>query len=205
MRKDEDLPVLRRRMFLDDLLKPLQLLVIDINLVRGVGSIPEDCGAQAHYEGLLGNLVAELRRLLAQYAQIGFEVLLVCGELVNALKVVVPADNVILCPKAVQVFLDQFEAGGRAREELSRLRAVLGLAQVSERNQEGAHRLRQDLLHMLAPLIGVVHVARINVQVAQDAQCEGRRVVFRKLELGRNLLHGCCLHGHCDRTPTGAT
>ena len=63
------------RVRLDRVDPPLELLLIHEDLVRGVLRIAEDRRADANDEGLLGDLVAELRRLLAEARQVSLEVL----------------------------------------------------------------------------------------------------------------------------------
>mmetsp|Transcript_104045 Transcript_104045/g.279485 ORF Transcript_104045/g.279485 Transcript_104045/m.279485 type:complete len:543 (+) Transcript_104045:119-1747(+) len=139
VREAEDLPTFLIRMLLDDLLEPLQLLLIDGDLVRGVLRRAECSRAQAHDQDLLGDHVSELWRLLAQVVQVGLEILLIRAELVDALQVVISAHNVKLRTEAIQELARHLEALGGAREELLGLVAILGLAQVSQGDNKRAH------------------------------------------------------------------
>ena len=92
------------------------------------------------------------------------EVLLVGLELIDALEVVVAADDVEGHAEAVEVVAHQLEALRRARVELFGFGAVLGLAQIAERHEEvGVRRF-----HVLPPLQEVLRVARVHVEVAED-------------------------------------
>ena len=84
-------------MRLDGLDKPVKLLLVHGHLVRGVGGAAEGRGAEAHDKDLGGDLVAELGGLLAEDLEICLQVGLVGLELVDALEVVVPANDVVPC------------------------------------------------------------------------------------------------------------
>ena len=148
----EDLPAVTRRVIGDGLLEPRDLLVVHHHLVRRVLRRAELGRAEADDERLVSDLVAELRRLLAELAQVDLEVGLVREELVDALQVVVAAHHVELRPEAVEEVMRELEALGGAREERSRAGAVLGLTEVAERDHElGRVRRREDLLEVVAP------------------------------------------------------
>ncbi len=68
--------------------------------------------------------MAELRRVLAQVMEVRLQVLGVGVELVDALEVVVAADDVERDAGAVEVISDSFEARRRAGVELFAFRAV---------------------------------------------------------------------------------
>ena len=55
----------------DGLLEPLKLLVVDEDLVRRVLCRAEHGRSHAHDQSLVGDLVAELRRLLAEIFEVG--------------------------------------------------------------------------------------------------------------------------------------
>mmetsp|Transcript_26417 Transcript_26417/g.57363 ORF Transcript_26417/g.57363 Transcript_26417/m.57363 type:complete len:250 (-) Transcript_26417:69-818(-) len=160
-------------MCLDGLLKPLELLLVNVHLVRGVGGIAEHRRADAHNQRLRGHHVGELGGLLAEDAQVRLKVLLVRLELVDALEVVVAAHNVEGDAKAVKILAHQREALTCARVQLLGLGAVLRLAEVTKGDEEGVGGVLEDGLHVLTALEGVLQVTRVHVQIAQDAQGEG--------------------------------
>jgi len=65
VRENEDLPVLFGRVSLHKILEPVNLFLIDRDLVTRVDRIPEQGASHAHEEGLLGDLAAKVGRLLA--------------------------------------------------------------------------------------------------------------------------------------------
>ena len=171
VREAEDVPAVLGRVLGNLLLEPRDLRVVDDDLVRGVLRRAELGRAEADQHRLLGDLVRELRRLLvavldaAELAQVRLEVGLVGEELVDALEVVVAADDVELLAVAVEVLGRQLVALGRAREERARAGAVLGLAEVAERhNKLVGVRLVEDLLEVVTALEGVVKIARVELR-----------------------------------------
>ena len=63
--EDEDLPAVCGRVRRDDVLEPLELLVVDGDLVARVLGGAEDRRAEADAQGLLGDLPLELHGRLA--------------------------------------------------------------------------------------------------------------------------------------------
>ena len=63
--EDEDLPAVCGRVRRDKVLEPLELLVVDGDLVARVLGGAEDRGAEADEQGLLGDLPLELHGRLA--------------------------------------------------------------------------------------------------------------------------------------------
>mmetsp|Transcript_64610 Transcript_64610/g.140648 ORF Transcript_64610/g.140648 Transcript_64610/m.140648 type:complete len:204 (+) Transcript_64610:1132-1743(+) len=175
--EDENLPIIIRWVFPDDFLKPVQLLLIDVDLVRGVWGIAERSRSQAHEEGPFSHFVAEVRGLLPHQPQVGLHICLIGLELIDSLEIVVTADDVILHIKAVEKVTGQLEAGRGSREDLLRLRAILGLTQVSQRDEERVDGLPKGLFHVLAPLEGVVQIPRVQMQIPKDSECEDRWIV----------------------------
>ena len=90
--------------------------------------------------------------------------LLVGRKLVDALEVVVAADDVEGRAEAVEEILGELEALRRPREELLRLRAVLRLAQVTERDDERVRGALEVLVDVLTAQVGVVEVARVQLR-----------------------------------------
>lgn len=89
-------------------------------------------------------------------------------ELVYALKVMVAANDVVALAKAREEVAGELEALGGASEERAAASAVLGLAKVTERDDElGGVALREDLLEVLTALEGVVEVARVELSSTQ--------------------------------------
>mmetsp|Transcript_13471 Transcript_13471/g.52928 ORF Transcript_13471/g.52928 Transcript_13471/m.52928 type:complete len:586 (+) Transcript_13471:1619-3376(+) len=170
VREAEDLPAVLEGVLLDGLHEPVELLLVDGHLVRGVLRVAELRGPEADDESLGGDLVAELRGLLAHVLEVRLEVLGVGGELVDALEVVVAADDVVLVAEAVEELAHHLEAVGGAGEELLGLVDVLGLAEVAEGDEEGVGRLVEDLLDVIAALVRVLGVARVHVEVAEDGE-----------------------------------
>ena len=170
VREAENLPPVLVRVLLHGLDEPVELLLVHRHLVRGVRGVAELRRAEADDERLGRDLVAKLGGLLAHVLQVRREVLLVRGELIDALEVVVAADDVVLVPEPVEELADHLEALGGAREQLLGLGAVLGLAEIAQGHQEGVGGLVQDLLDVLATLVRVLDVAGVHVQVTEDRQ-----------------------------------
>jgi hypothetical protein len=95
MREHEDLPALLRRVLLEHALEPRELSLVDRDLVRGVLGVAEDGGSQPHDQRLFGHLRHKVRGGLAMDAEEGLEVGLICGELIDALKVMVACDDLV--------------------------------------------------------------------------------------------------------------
>ncbi len=95
MGKDEDGPAFLLWVCLDGLNKPVELSLVDRDLVRGVCGCAEGRRAHAQDKNLWSDLVAELRGLLAEDVEVSLQVCCVGLELIDAFKVVVPADDVI--------------------------------------------------------------------------------------------------------------
>mmetsp|Transcript_37820 Transcript_37820/g.96033 ORF Transcript_37820/g.96033 Transcript_37820/m.96033 type:complete len:301 (-) Transcript_37820:1-903(-) len=181
--EDEDLPAVCGRVRRDHVLEPLELLVVDGDLVARVLGGTEDSRAEADEQGLLGDLPLELHGRLAMDAQHRFEVGLVRGELVDALQVMVAADHFVRHVERGEELGRQLMARGRASEEFVRLvRAYgLGLAKVTQaherRRDAAALGILQNRHEVLPPGLIVLHLARVEVQVAQD--CDQELVVTR--------------------------
>mmetsp|Transcript_32450 Transcript_32450/g.73271 ORF Transcript_32450/g.73271 Transcript_32450/m.73271 type:complete len:269 (+) Transcript_32450:1003-1809(+) len=197
VREAEYLPAFGGRVVNDGLLEPLKLLVVDEDLVRRVLCRAEHGRSHAHDQSLVGDLVAELRRLLAEIFEVGLQIILIGLELVDALEVVVAANDVKLVPKAIEEILRQLEALTCAGEELLGLRAILGLAQVTQADDEGIGSLVENGLHVPPTLERVVQVARVQVQVAEDGE---REVVA----LGHSGHAGTAGHGSARHAHEGA-
>ena len=114
-----------------------------------------------------------------------FQVRLVGLKFVNALNVVVAPNDLIRDPKAAKILGRQLVARCGAGIELGGVGGivvtVLGLAQVSEGTQRdvavGILGLLEDW-EQVRPASGVIiHLARVDVQVANDADEEGRGIV----------------------------
>jgi len=93
--KDEDGPAVLFWVCLDGLDKPVELSLVDRDLVRGVCGCAEGCRAHPENKNLWSDLVAELRGLLAKDVEVSLQVCCVGLELIDAFKVVIPADDVI--------------------------------------------------------------------------------------------------------------
>ena len=178
VREDEDLPALARRVRLHEVLEPGDLRVVDDHLVRRVLGLAEDRRPEADEQRLLGDLARELRAGLAVDAAEGLEVLLVRGELVDALEVVVAADDLVVRAEAAEELGRELVAGRRAREELRRVLRVDGLrlaevAEADDRRLDAAPlRVLQNLDDVLPAAHVVVHLARVHVQIPEDRDAE---------------------------------
>jgi hypothetical protein len=81
MSENKDLPPLIGRMGLDQILKPINLSLIDGDFVRGVYGIAKDGGSETDEEGFVGDLAAELGCFLFVRFEVHFEVFFVGFEL----------------------------------------------------------------------------------------------------------------------------
>ena len=201
VREAEDLPAVFVGVLLDGLHEPVELFLVDGHLVRGVGGVAELRGAETDDERLGGDLVAKLGGLLAHALEVRLEVRGVRGELVDALEVVVAADDVVLVAEAVEELASHLEAVGGAREELLGLVHVLGLAEVTEGNEEGVGGLVENLLDVPLALVGVLDIAGIQVKIAEDGEGEVGGIILLEGEgdglgeLGGGHLEGAAGHG----------
>ena len=136
MRKYKHLPTIISRMRLQNILKPIDLLLINRHLMRGIHGITKDSGAHAHQQSLVGHLAAELGSLLLVRSEVRFEILLVGFELVEALEVVVASHDIVGDMEAGEEFGCHFVALGGACEQLrialGVVTAILRLAQIAE-------------------------------------------------------------------------
>jgi len=134
-----------------------------------------------------GSIAFLLTRALAMDAQHRFEVGLVRGELVDALEVMVAADHLVRHVEGGEELGRQLVARGRASEEFVRLVRAhgLGLAKVTQaherRRDAAALGILQNGLEVLPAGLIVLHLARVEVQVAQD--CDQELVVTRNRAL----------------------
>ena len=178
MGEDEDLPAVGGRVGRDDLLEPRELLVVDRHLVRRVLGAAEDGRAEADEQRLLGNLALELHRRLVVRLEHRLEVGLVGRELVDPLEVVVPADHLVRHVERAEELRRQLVARRRAGEELLRLLRPhrLRLAEVAEGAEHRRLPLRlrilEDRQHVPAARAVVLHLPRVEVEVAEDGHRE---------------------------------
>ena len=178
--EDEDLPPLVGRVVLEGLLEPLALLLVDGDLVGGVLGVPEDGGGESDEEGLVGDLADEVGAGLAVGAQEQVEVLGVGGELVDALEVVVAADDLVGDAEGSEEVGGRLVADGGAGEELAGVGgvvvAVLGFSQVAEGAKGDVAVGLLGLVEDGQPLgpagLVVLHLAGVDVQVAQHRDAE---------------------------------
>mmetsp|Transcript_11364 Transcript_11364/g.22759 ORF Transcript_11364/g.22759 Transcript_11364/m.22759 type:complete len:294 (-) Transcript_11364:29-910(-) len=178
MREHEHLPPILRGMILHQLLEPIDLLLVDGDLVGRVHGIAEDRGAHAHQERLIGDLPAEIGGLLVVHPEVHFEVVPVGLELVQALEVVVPPHDVVGHSEGREELGGHLVAFRGAREELGGLLGPdgFGLAEVAE-GDEGdvavfAVGFFEDGEEVRAAHAVVFHFAGVHVQVAEDADDE---------------------------------
>mmetsp|Transcript_25251 Transcript_25251/g.45047 ORF Transcript_25251/g.45047 Transcript_25251/m.45047 type:complete len:237 (+) Transcript_25251:976-1686(+) len=176
----KDGPAILLGVCLHRLHKPFDLRRVHRHLVRSKLRRPKLSRAQPDYKYFRRNFVAKLRRLLSQNAQVRREVFLVRLKLVDTLQVMVSTYYVVLGDKAVEVVANELEAVGCSGVKLLGLRAVLAFTQIAEGNEEGVWRVLQDGVHVVAALVGVRQVARVDVQIAQDGDGEVGRVVLLK-------------------------
>mmetsp|Transcript_3508 Transcript_3508/g.6415 ORF Transcript_3508/g.6415 Transcript_3508/m.6415 type:complete len:313 (+) Transcript_3508:763-1701(+) len=169
VRKDKDLPPVGGWVVNERLLEPGELRVVDGDLVRGVLGLAKDGGSEAHQQRLVGNEARELRRGLAVLLHKDVEVLLVRVELVQALEVVVAANDLVGHAEAAQVLRGQLVALGGAGKELRGLLGShgLGLSEVSQRAQRHVAVRLLALLQDGHPLrlarLVVLHLAGVHV------------------------------------------
>mmetsp|Transcript_16867 Transcript_16867/g.39976 ORF Transcript_16867/g.39976 Transcript_16867/m.39976 type:complete len:305 (+) Transcript_16867:1062-1976(+) len=178
--EDEYLPPLVGRVVLEGLLEPLALLLVDGDLVGGVLGVAEDGGGKADEEGLVGDLADEVGAGLFVGAEEQLEVLGVRGELVDALEVVVAADDLVGDAEGPEEVGGRLVADGGAGEQLAGVGgvvvAVLGLAEVAQGAEGdvavGLAGLAEDGQPLGPAGLVVLHLARVDVQVSQDGDAE---------------------------------
>mmetsp|Transcript_73691 Transcript_73691/g.204963 ORF Transcript_73691/g.204963 Transcript_73691/m.204963 type:complete len:243 (+) Transcript_73691:1190-1918(+) len=186
-------------MLLDDLLEPIELLLVDRDLVGCVPRCAEGRGSEADHENFLGDLVAKLWCLLAEDPQVCLQVRFVGVELVESFEVVVAAHYVELAIEAIEILAHELEAWRSPRKKLLRPCAVLGFSEVAERDKERPWRVLQCLLHVFPTLVSVFHVSRVDVEVTKDPQRERRRVTLGVLNLrGRRVQQAHLRGGNRD-------
>lgn len=207
VREHEDAPPLVGGLAPHEVLEPVDLPLVDEDLVARVLGVAKDRAAKSHEQGLLRDLPAELGRLLPVTAQERPEVASVGVELVYPLEVVIAAYHLVRDAEAAEEFRRGLVTRARAREELERVVgiviAVLRFAEVSERNDGDApppsppilllpsaavaHQLGlgvgHDVEDVLPPRLVVLHLAWVDVKVPQYRHDEGVRIV------GPDLAH----------------
>ena len=180
MRKYEDLPSILSLVRLHEVLKPVNLLLVNGDLMRGEFRITEKSGAHTHKKRLVSNLTAELRSFLVVCAEVNLEVLLVGFKLVKSLKVVVSTDNVVGDAHGAEKFSSHFVAHGGTGEKLTVgfriVVTVFGLAQISERDNGDISvlclGLFEDWQEVALTSLIIFHFTRINVQISQYSNYE---------------------------------
>ena len=191
MGEDHNLPSLRSGVVLDRLFEPSKLFIVNGNFVRSVCGVTENSRTKTDEEGLLSDQAAKLRRRLAVGLQVDFKVFLVCGELVQAFKIVVSADNLIRNAERSKIFSGEFMAcSGSSKEFRWVFRvvvAVLGLAKISKRNKGNISILFLAFLEDWHPLLSasfvILHLSRINVQITQNTDHE---LIRSRLQTGKS-------------------
>mmetsp|Transcript_19692 Transcript_19692/g.31896 ORF Transcript_19692/g.31896 Transcript_19692/m.31896 type:complete len:266 (-) Transcript_19692:78-875(-) len=176
VREDEDLPTLVGGMRLDQILEPIDLLLIDRDLVTGVNGIPEQRGSHAHQQGLVGDLPAELRSLLPVRLEVRVQVLLVRLEFVQSLQIVIPPHDVVRDVEATEEFRRHFVTLGGPREQfriaLGIVIAIFRLAEISQADDGNSLAvglgLVEDGEEVGASGAVIFHFARVDVEIAQD-------------------------------------
>ena len=178
--EDEYLPPLVGGVFDEDVLEPVDLPLVDGDLVTREYRLPEDGAPETDEQRLVGDLPAELGSLLPVAREDHVEILLVGLEFVEALEVVVPPHDLVRHAEAPEEFGCHLVALGRAREELGValgvVAAVLGFAEVSEAHDGHALAvalgLREDVLEVALADGVIFHLARVDVEIAEDADYE---------------------------------
>ena len=178
--EDEYLPPLVGGVFDEDVLEPVDLPLVDGDLVTREYRLPEDGAPETDEQRLVGDLPAELGSLLPVAREDHVEVLPVGLEFVEALEVVVPPHDLVRHAEAPEEFGRHLVALGRAREELGValgvVAAVLGFAEVSEAHDGHALAvalgLREDVLEVALADGVIFHLARVDVEIAEDADYE---------------------------------
>jgi hypothetical protein len=72
MGEDEYLPSILGGVSLDEVLEPIDLSLVDCDLVGGVNGITKDGGSKSNKESFVGNLAAEVRSFLVVGAEVHF-------------------------------------------------------------------------------------------------------------------------------------
>jgi hypothetical protein len=178
--EDEYLPPLVGGVFDEDVLEPVDLPLVDGDLVTREYRLPEDGAPETDEQRLVGDLPAELGGLLPVAREDDVEILPVGLEFVEALEVVVPPHDLVRHAEAPEEFGRHLVALGRAREELGValgvVAAVLGFAEVSEAHDGHALAvalgLREDVLEVALADGVIFHLARVDVEIAEDADYE---------------------------------
>mmetsp|Transcript_60690 Transcript_60690/g.157812 ORF Transcript_60690/g.157812 Transcript_60690/m.157812 type:complete len:200 (-) Transcript_60690:315-914(-) len=178
MCEDEYLPALRGRVADNQVLEPLELLVVNGHLVRGVLSAAKHSRAQANKQGLLGNEPRELRRGLAMNAHEGLQVCLVSREFIDPFKVVVATNDLVWHIEGRQEFGGQLMALGCTCEELVCLfwPYRLGLPQITQTDECGSNvslvPLLEKWLDVVSACVVVIHLPWVEVEVSKNGNDE---------------------------------
>jgi hypothetical protein len=136
MRKDEDLPPIGGGVRIDHADEPIQLLLIDVYLVTGIGCVTEPDRGQPQQQGPIPQIPRELWRVLVETVHPRLEVRFVRGKLVQSLQIVVARDDLVGDAAKIwmgKVFLGINEALGSAGIALF-VSNILP-SQVAQRNQ----------------------------------------------------------------------
>ena len=87
MGEDKDLPAIISRVVLDNLLKPVNLVLVNSDLMGGVLDITENSGSHTYQKGLFRNFTVELRSWLSMSFQEHLKVSLISVKLINTLQI----------------------------------------------------------------------------------------------------------------------
>mmetsp|Transcript_38765 Transcript_38765/g.116501 ORF Transcript_38765/g.116501 Transcript_38765/m.116501 type:complete len:302 (-) Transcript_38765:368-1273(-) len=186
--EDKDLPALVGGMIDEHLLEPRHLFVVNGDLVRSVLGAAKDGGAHADQQRLVGDLAHKVRGFLAVSLEVNLEIGLVGGEFVDALQVVIAADDLVGNSEAAQKVGGHLVAFGGAGEQFRRLLGTdaLGFAQVAQ-GADGdvavavlALGLVEDSGPVAVPGLVILHLAGVHVKVAQHSDGEFVRRHFQR-------------------------
>mmetsp|Transcript_6402 Transcript_6402/g.9992 ORF Transcript_6402/g.9992 Transcript_6402/m.9992 type:complete len:229 (-) Transcript_6402:117-803(-) len=180
MRKHKDLPSILGLVCRNEVLKPVNLLLVNGDLVRSEFSFTEKSGAHTHKKGLLGNLTAELRSFLAVCFEVHLEVFLVGFKLIKSLKVVVSTDNVVRDAHGSEESSSHFMAHRGTGEEftvgIGVVVTVFGLSQISKRDDGNISMfflsLFEDWHEVALSRFVIFHFTGVDVQISQYSNYE---------------------------------
>jgi hypothetical protein len=85
--ENKNFPAILSRMVLDNLLKPVNLFLINGNLMGCVLGITEDRGSHTNQKSLVSDLTKELRCWLSMGSQKHFQIGFICIKFINTLKI----------------------------------------------------------------------------------------------------------------------
>ena len=180
MSKDKNSPSIRGGMRLDNVFEPINLFLINGNLVRGVFGVTKERRRQTHNQSLVGNVLNELRCGLVVRSQKEIQVFLIRRKLVNTFQIMISTHHLVSWVNRIQVFGRQHVTNSRSSKQFRRIGGIMstifGFSQITERDQgcfdASGTGLTKNVVPMLTTRFVILHFTRIDMQVSENAHKE---------------------------------